>query len=45
MRYSLFFIIMFADLIAFSSMLAKLLSAKINVLLVYIFKMLNYLEL
>ena len=35
-RYFLFFIIIFADLIASFPMLAKLLSAKINALSVYI---------
>lgn len=36
LKYFLFFITIFADLIASSSMLAKLLLTKINILLIYI---------
>lgn len=40
-KYSLSFVIIFADLIVFFSMLAKLLFAKINVSLIYIPIILN----
>lgn len=45
MRYSLFFVIIFIDLIGFFLMLAKSLLIKINILLVCILTMLNKPEL